>query len=160
MLIMFKVRNYTSFKNEAILDMRAASYKQHATHLLETHDGTKLVKTAAIYGANASGKSNFISAMFFFEKYIFDQFISKNDAEEFDFSNKFLETRLEPFQLSKDNNEASEFSNQVSELATSVEVINELSDEIGVPKNYETEDEFVERAKATLTKILKRKLSK
>ena len=109
MLIMFKVRNYTSFKNEAILDMRAASYKQHATHLLETHDGTKLVKTAAIYGANASGKSNFISAMFFFEKYIFDQFISKNDAEEFDFSNKFLETRLEPFQLSKDNNEASEF---------------------------------------------------
>lgn len=30
------------------------------------------------------------------------------------------------------NNEASELSNKVSELATSVEVINELSDEIGV----------------------------
>lgn len=58
------------------------------------------------------------------------------------------------------NTEASDLSNKVSELATSVEVINELSDEIGVPKNYETEDEFVERAKATLTKILKRKLSK
>ena len=58
------------------------------------------------------------------------------------------------------NNEASEFSNQVSELATSAEVINELSDEIGAPKNHETEDEFVERAKSTLTKILKRKLSK
>lgn len=109
MLIMFKVKNYTSFKDEAILDMRAASYKQHTTHLLETYDGTKLVKTAAIYGANASGKSNFISAMFFFEKYIFEQFITKNETEEYDFSSKDLETRLEPFQLSEDNNGASEF---------------------------------------------------
>ena len=58
------------------------------------------------------------------------------------------------------NTDASELSNKVSELATSAEVINEFSDEIGVPKNHETEDEFVERAKATLTKILKRKLSK
>ena len=58
------------------------------------------------------------------------------------------------------NTEASDLSNKVSELATSAEVINELSDEIGAPKNYEAEDEFVERAKTTLTKILKRKLSK
>ncbi|HHQ4520680.1 hypothetical protein AL345_09630 [Aeromonas caviae] len=58
------------------------------------------------------------------------------------------------------NTEASEFSHKVSELATSAEVINELSDEIGVPKSYETEDEFVKRAKSTLTSILKRKLSK
>ena len=58
------------------------------------------------------------------------------------------------------NTEAHELSNKVSELAISVEVINELSDEIGAPKNHETEDEFVERAKATLTNILKRKMSK
>ena len=109
MLIMFKVKNYTSFKDEAILDMRAASYKQHPTHLIETNDGTKLVKTVAIYGANASGKSNFISAMFFFEKYIFEQFITRNETEDFNNSGKDLETRLEPFQLSGDNNKASEF---------------------------------------------------
>lgn len=109
MLIMFKVKNYTSFKDEAILDMRAASYKQHPTHLIETNDGIKLVKTVAVYGANASGKSNFISAMYFFEKYIFEQFITKNEVEDFDFSSKGLETRLEPFQLSGDNNKASEF---------------------------------------------------
>lgn len=58
------------------------------------------------------------------------------------------------------NTEASEFSHKVSELATSTEVINELSDEIGVPTSHETEDEFVERAKLTLAKILKIKLSR
>jgi len=109
MLIMFKVKNYTSFKDEAILDLRAASYKQHTSHLLEANDGTKLVKTAAIYGANASGKSNFISAMFLFERYILEQFITNNKNEEYDFSENNLETKLEPFQLVEDLNEASEF---------------------------------------------------
>lgn len=134
MLIMFKVKNYLSFKDEAILDMRATSYKQHMSHLLETSDGTKLVKTAAIYGANASGKSNFISAMFFFESYIFEQFITKNSAEEYDFSNRNLKTKLEAFELSNNNNEASEFdiiftSNkskiQYGFECTSQEVLNE-----------------------------------
>lgn len=109
MLIMFKVKNYTSFREEAILDMRAASYKQHPTHLLEVDDGTKLLKTVAIYGANASGKSNFISAMFFFEKYIFEQFITKNEEQAYEFNDKDLKTRLEPFHLSENNSEVSEF---------------------------------------------------
>ncbi|HEY8329674.1 MAG TPA: hypothetical protein VIO59_14655 [Rhodanobacter sp.] len=52
------------------------------------------------------------------------------------------------------------FSQQVSELATSDDVINELSDALGAPKPNETEDEFVARAKATMTRILKQKLSK
>lgn len=56
--------------------------------------------------------------------------------------------------------EASEFSHKVTEVAKSTEVINELSNEIGWPASHETEDEFVERAKLTLSKILKRKLSK
>lgn len=29
MLLMFKVKNYTSFKNESILDMQATAYVQH-----------------------------------------------------------------------------------------------------------------------------------
>ncbi|OAI26187.1 hypothetical protein [Methylomonas koyamae] len=58
------------------------------------------------------------------------------------------------------NNEAEEFSHKVSELATSNDVTNELSDELGMPNEHETEDEFVDRAKSILTKILKRKLSK
>ena len=71
MLLMFKVKNYTSFKNESILDMRATSYVQHPTHVIHVNDKISLLKATALYGANASGKSNLISAMFFFEQYIF-----------------------------------------------------------------------------------------
>ena len=74
MLLMFKVKNYTSFKNESILDMRATAYVQHPTHVICVNDKLGLLKTTALYGANASGKSNLISAMFFFEQYIFSQF--------------------------------------------------------------------------------------
>ena len=77
MLLMFKVKNYASFKNESILDMRATAYVQHPTHVIHVNDKLGLLKTTALYGANASGKSNLISAMFFFEQYIFSQFINK-----------------------------------------------------------------------------------
>ena len=78
MLLMFKVKNYTSFKDESILDMRATSYTQHPAHVIHVNDQLGLLKTTAVYGANASGKSNLISAMFFFEQYIFSE--CKNDA--------------------------------------------------------------------------------
>ena len=70
MLLMFKVKNYTSFKNESILDMRATSYVQHPTHVIHVNDKINLLKATALYGANASGKSNLISAMFFFENQV------------------------------------------------------------------------------------------
>ena len=44
------------------------------------------------------------------------------------------------------------------ELANSNEVIDELSNAIGKPKNDETEEEFVKRAKITFENILRKKL--
>ena len=105
---MFKVKNYMSFKEESTLDLRATSYVQHPSHCIGINNNISLLKTNAIYGANASGKSNFIAAMFFFEQYILSQFISKNDdndIEEF----KPPTMKLEPFLLSKEKNDASEF---------------------------------------------------
>ena len=109
MLLMFKVKNYTSFKNESILDMRATAYVQHPYHVIPINDKTGLLKTTALYGANASGKSNLISAMFFFEQYIFSQFINKKEDEDFESSETGIKMKLEPFTLSNDDNEASEF---------------------------------------------------
>lgn len=109
MLIMFKVKNYTSFKDESILDMRAAAYVQHPYHVIPVNDKIRLLKTTALYGANASGKSNLISAMFFFEQYIFSQFINKKDIDDFDILENKLNMKLEPFLLSDKKNEASEF---------------------------------------------------
>ena len=83
MLLLFKLKNYTSFKNETILDLRTTAYTQHPSHIHNIGEYS-LVKTTAIYGANASGKSNFISAMFFFKQYIFSQFISKKKESSID----------------------------------------------------------------------------
>ncbi|MCB6992780.1 ATP-binding protein [bacterium 210820-DFI.6.37] len=109
MLLMFKVKNYTSFKNESILDMRATAYVQHPTHVIRVNDKLGLLKTTALYGANASGKSNLISAMFFFEQYIFSQFINKNEKADFESNEIGMKMKLEPFGLSNDTNNASEF---------------------------------------------------
>ena len=109
MLLMFKVKNYTSFKNEAILDMRATAYVQHPTHVMQVNDKLGLLKTTALYGANASGKSNLISAMFFFEQYIFSQFINKNENQDFESNKIGVKMKLEPFSLSNETNDASEF---------------------------------------------------
>jgi hypothetical protein len=131
---MFKVKNYTSFKDEVILDMRAASYKQHPTHILKTYDGEELLKTVAIYGANASGKSNLVSAMYFFRNYIFEQRMMTIVADYNEFAYIGLGPRLEPFLLSKGDNGASEFDikfsykNKIIQYGfecTSQEVINE-----------------------------------
>lgn len=111
MLLMFKVKNYASFKNESILDMRATAYVQHPSHIIPVDDKLNLLKITALYGANASGKSNLISAMFFFEQYILSQFINKKENEDFESSkaNVKMNMKLEPFALSKDGNEGSEF---------------------------------------------------
>lgn len=109
MLIMFKIKNYTSFKNESILDMRSTAYVQHPSHVINVNEKLGLLKTTALYGANASGKSNLISAMFFFERYIFSQFINKKENEGFDLTESNMKMKLEPFTLSNNGNEASEF---------------------------------------------------
>ncbi len=109
MLLMFKVKNYTSFKNEAILDLRATSYVQHPSHVIHVNDKLGLLKATALYGANASGKSNLISAMFFFEQYIFSQFINKKENVDFEAGEVGLKMKLEPFSLSDNVNHASEF---------------------------------------------------
>ena len=66
MLIDFKVKNYRSIKNEQTLSMVSSKQNEHVeTHTFETSDPShmRLLKTSAIYGANAAGKSNIIKAL-------------------------------------------------------------------------------------------------
>lgn len=61
MLLQFKVKNFQSIKEEAILSMVPSSDKSHPENL--AHMGKKdALKSAAIYGANAAGKSAVIRA--------------------------------------------------------------------------------------------------
>ena len=51
------------------------------------------------------------------------------------------------------------FSKEVSEYATSKDVISSLSKEIGEPKQTETEEDFIARASNTLKNFLKKKFN-
>jgi len=81
MLIMFRVKNFSSFKDEVILDMRAISYKDMKNHVLEIGKN-KVVKTLALYGKNASGKSNLISALYYFESFVYNQFFDAGNRDD------------------------------------------------------------------------------
>jgi AAA15 family ATPase/GTPase len=73
MLIEFEVGNYLSFKAAMRLSMVAANpYKEYLEeNTFETaYDGLRLLKSAAIYGANASGKSNLVAAMGFMRNFV------------------------------------------------------------------------------------------
>lgn len=61
MLLSFKVNNYRSFRDEATLDMEAASLKEHNENLI-SFGKNKYLPVVAIYGKNGGGKSNLVRA--------------------------------------------------------------------------------------------------
>lgn len=63
MLLEFSVQNYLSFKDKTTLSLFATAIKEHVGTNLFSTEKYDLLKGAVIYGANASGKSNFIRAM-------------------------------------------------------------------------------------------------
>lgn len=69
MLIRFSFKNFKSFKNENCLDMEATSLKEHEYNIAKTENGEYL-KVSAIYGANASGKTNVLQAFSYMKKRI------------------------------------------------------------------------------------------
>lgn len=76
MLIEFNVENFLSFRDLTTLSMVAAkSYKEHKdTHLIEVDSQLNLLKSAVIYGNNASGKSNLLEAMRFMKSIVLNSF--------------------------------------------------------------------------------------
>lgn len=67
MLIRFSFENFKSFKDENCLDMEATSLKEHDYNVVKINDGEYL-KVCAIYGANASGKTNVLEAFYYMKK--------------------------------------------------------------------------------------------
>ncbi|MFH1856943.1 MAG: ATP-binding protein [Candidatus Omnitrophota bacterium] len=71
MLIQFAVKNFRSFKDEAVLSLAASAIKElRDENTLRVSDNLALLKSAVIYGANASGKSNLIQAMKFMKWFV------------------------------------------------------------------------------------------
>lgn len=83
MLVQFKLKNVLSFKDETILDMTAIhAYKEHADNLINIGTKEDFLKVAAIYGANASGKSNLYFAMYYFQRILLESFNNVDENQE------------------------------------------------------------------------------
>src|SRR3546814_17507936 len=94
MLIEFSIENFLSFKDLTTLSMVAAkSFKEHQdSHVIGADNKLNLLKSAVIYGNNASGKSNLLEAMGFMKKTVLNSF---RDALMDDSERKYLLEKIE-----------------------------------------------------------------
>ena len=69
MLIQFSVENYLSIKDKIVLSMLAGKDSEHPEYLISDTNKNYL-KSAVIYGANASDKSNVLNAFWFMVNYV------------------------------------------------------------------------------------------
>lgn len=73
MLLQFAVENFRSFRDRAVLSMLADPRVEHGPgQVLEGLGGQKVLRAAAVYGANGSGKSNLIKALSAFQRMILE----------------------------------------------------------------------------------------
>lgn len=87
MLLDIEIKNLKSFKNQTIFSMEAEN-KIEDRNFFEVEVGKEkfeLLKTAVLFGGNASGKSNFTSVLSIFRYYLFNKGIEKYNKEGFRF---------------------------------------------------------------------------
>lgn len=94
MLLEFSVGNYLSFKTKTTLSLAATSIKEHIDTNIFSTERSNLLKGAVIYGANASGKSNFIRAMSTMRRLVLLSF-EQSSADELDITPFLLNTETE-----------------------------------------------------------------
>lgn len=90
MLIEFSVSNFRSIKDMQTLSFLATAMNEHEkTNTIQVTDKVRLLKSTAVYGANGSGKSNLVKAMWAMVNFIKAPFEDKIKFEE----------HIQPFKL-------------------------------------------------------------
>ena len=108
MLCQFTVKNYKSFRDEAVFDMQAAAISEHEDRVIRDKDGEKFLPVSAIYGPNGGGKSNVLEALHTLAAKVLRPIYATGDNEERIFLQKKL--LIEPFAFSEEaKNEPTEF---------------------------------------------------
>lgn len=78
MLISFSVANFLSFEEKQTLSLNAGLVRKKGERVFRDKSGNRLVKFAALFGANASGKSNLVEAINFSRSMIIHGFPSES----------------------------------------------------------------------------------
>lgn len=99
MLIQFNFKNYSSFKEEAVLDLSATKITEYNDRVVSICN-EKILPVSAIYGANASGKSNVFNAFKAMTEYV------RNSLDYGDEEKKFNINRPIPFLFDESTREA------------------------------------------------------
>jgi AAA15 family ATPase/GTPase len=102
MLVQISVRNFKTFKDKAVLSMVASNYDKETREddnvYTDDQFHLRILKSAVIYGANASGKSKLIEAFLFMRKFVIQ---SSKDSQKGD------AIQVEPFRLEQESEKAS-----------------------------------------------------
>lgn len=89
MVLEIRLSNFFSIKDEVVLDLQAANLQTKQAKALESNtfvcSGERMLKSVAIYGANASGKSSIVKAIRACVKMIFESH-NYNENTVFDFT--------------------------------------------------------------------------
>lgn len=83
MLIQFSFKNFKSFRDEVTLDLSAAKMTEFVERVV-TVGNERILPMAAIYGANASGKSNIYNAFEYMADYVIESFKYGDEEEKFE----------------------------------------------------------------------------
>ena len=87
MLVEFRVSNFRSIKDEQVLSLVASkdkTFKENNVHATGIPAVPSILRSAAIYGANASGKSNLIKALQFMQSVVLGSAPKEPDGVRFD----------------------------------------------------------------------------
>jgi AAA15 family ATPase/GTPase len=95
MVIEFTVGNFLSFKDPVTFSMESVKISELEESNVFSFDKLKLLKSAVIYGANASGKSNLVKAMGFMKWFVLNSSKETQVEEPIKIENFRLSTETE-----------------------------------------------------------------
>ena len=124
MLVQFNFKNYKSFRDDTTLDLTATKISEFNNHVISIAN-ERILPVAAIFGANASGKSNVQEAFRYMATYVLqslnyggDESSSKKKKSEFfkptpflfDTKSKTAESTFEVYFIDTEENGAKTYN--------------------------------------------------
>ncbi len=98
MLLRITIQNLLSFYEKTIFDMFPNPKREIFTNHINTNEKIPLLKHALIYGANGSGKSNFVKALQFLKSFVtIDNFLNIIELNDFFF--QLVRSNKEPMKI-------------------------------------------------------------